>query len=92
MIRPAETAFDAVGGVLAEQFKRPIDVIKAVPPFLLVLLAFAIALLALAATPRQASPSARLQALLAYRRGLIALAGATILIGVAITYAVSQSS
>ncbi len=87
-----ESPFARIGGVLAEQFKRPIDVIKAVPPFLLVLLAFAIALLALAATPRQASPSARLQALLAYRRGLIALAGATILIGVAITYAVSQSS
>ena len=86
-----ESRLSRIGGVLAEQFKGPINAVKAVPPFLLVVLAFAIALLGLAATPRQASPSARLQALLAYRRGLVALAGTTILIGVVITYAVSQS-
>jgi hypothetical protein len=77
-----------IGGVLAAQFKRSIDAVKAVPPFLFAVLALAIALLALAATPRQTSPSARLEVLLAYRRGLIAIAGTTIFLGVAITYAV----
>lgn len=84
-----ESSFARIGGVLAEQFKKPIDAVKAVPPFLFAVLAFAIALLALAATPRKTSPSARLEVLLAYRRGLITLAGTTIFLGVAITYAVS---
>jgi hypothetical protein len=83
-----EPSFARIGGVLAEQFKKSIDAVKAVPPFLFAVLAFAIALLALAATPRRTSPSARLEVLLAYRRGLIALAGTTIFLGVAITYAV----
>jgi hypothetical protein len=78
-----------IGGVLAEQFHKSIDAVKAVPPFLFFVLALAIALLALAATPRKTSPSARLEVLLAYRRGLIAIAGTTMFLGVVITYAVS---
>lgn len=84
-----KASFPRIRGVLAEQFRRSIDAVKAVPPFLFFALALAIVLLALAATPRKTSPSARLEVLLAYRRGLIAIAGTTMFIGVVITYAVS---
>ncbi len=86
--RKLSLSLPRIGGVLAAQFHKSIDAVKAVPPFLFLVLALAIALLALAATPRKTSPSARLEVLLAYRRGLIAIAGTTMFLGVVVTYAV----
>jgi hypothetical protein len=85
---PAKSRVSRVGGVMGEQFTRAADLVREVPPFLFPLLAFAIALLALAAIPRRVAPTLRLQALLAYHREWVVLAGTIILISVAVTYAI----
>jgi hypothetical protein len=89
--RPApksESIFTRAAGVLGAQFTRAVELVQAVPPFLFVILALAIALLALAATPLRATPSLRLRKLLAYHRELVALAGTVAVIAVTITYVI----
>jgi hypothetical protein len=89
--RPApksETVFTRAAGVLGAQFTKAVELVQAVPPFLFVILALAIALLALAATPLRATPSLRLRKLLAYHRELVALAGTVAVIAVTITYVI----
>jgi hypothetical protein len=80
--------FTRAVGVLGARFTRAVELVQAVPPFLFVILALAIALLALAATPLRATPSLRLRKLLAYHRELVALAGTVAVIGVTITYVI----
>jgi hypothetical protein len=84
----SESIFDRAVGVLGAQFTRAVELVQAVPPFLFVILALAIALLTLAATPLRATPSLRLRKLLAYHRELVALAGTIAVIGVTITYVI----
>jgi hypothetical protein len=83
-----KSAFTRARGTLGVQFTRAAEVVREVPPFLFVILGVAIVLLGLATIPRQMAPTLRLQALLAYNRHLVALAGTITLIGVAITWAV----
>jgi hypothetical protein len=84
----SESTLARVGGVLGVQFTKAVELAQAVPPFLFILLGLAIALLGLAAIPRQAAPNLRIEALLAYHRELIALGGTITLIGAALTYVV----
>ena len=75
--------------VLGERFTRVTDAVKAIHPVFFVLLGVAIALLALAAIPARLMPNARAAALLAYRRGAVAFAGAAALVTVMFAYAVA---
>ncbi|MBA2569234.1 MAG: hypothetical protein H0V11_07800 [Actinobacteria bacterium] len=86
--RNSESTFARAGGVLGAQFSKAAEVVRAVPLFLFVVLALAIVLLGLAVLPSRAASNLRLQALLAYHRELVALAGTITLIGVAITYVI----
>ena len=74
-------------GALGVQFTLAADV-KKVSPLLFVLLGIAIGLLAAAAMPLRFVPSARMAAVLAYRRTNMAMAGAITLASVAAVYAV----
>ena len=85
--RPKST-FTRARDVLGTQFTRAADLVREVPPFLFPVLAFAILLLGLATVPRRIAPTLRLQALLAYHREWVVLAGTITLISVAVTYAV----
>ena len=76
-------------GVLGVSFTRAADAVKEVPPLLFVLLGIAIGLLAAAALPLRFVPSARLAAALAYRRTVVAMAGAVMLGSVAVVYALA---
>lgn len=76
-------------GVLGVRFTRAADAVKEVPAFLVVLLGIAIGLLAVAAMPHRFVPSARIAAVLAYRRTFVALAGAITLASVAVVYALA---
>jgi hypothetical protein len=76
-------------GVLGVSFTRTADAVKEVPPVLFVLLGIAIGLLAAAGMPLRFVPSARLAAALAYRRTLVAMAGAVTLASVAVVYALA---
>jgi hypothetical protein len=69
------TPLRRVSDVLAAKFTMVVDAARDVPPFLYAALVLAIALLALAVFPRHALPGLRAQALLAYNRKVIALAG-----------------
>jgi hypothetical protein len=84
----SESTLARAGGVLGVQFTKAVELAQKVPPFVFILLGLAIALLGLAAIPRQAAPNLRVQALLAYHRELIALGGTITLIGAALTYVV----
>ena len=75
-------------GVLGVSFTRAADAVKEVPALLFVLLGIAIGLLAAAAMPLRFVPSARLAAVLAYRRTVVAMAGAVTLASVAVAAAV----
>lgn len=74
-------------GVLGVSFTRAADAVREVPPLLYLLLGIAIGLLAAAAMPIRFVPSARLAALLAYRRTVVAMAGAITLVSVAVAAA-----
>jgi hypothetical protein len=76
-------------GVLGVQFIRAADVVKRIHPLLYVLLGLAIALLALAALPLRFVPNAHLAAVLAYRRSIVATAGAAALVAVSVFYALA---
>lgn len=76
-------------GVLGVRFSRAADAVSEVHPLLFVILGLAIMLLALAALPLRWVPNARVAAVLAYRRSLVALAGATALVAVAVAYALA---
>jgi hypothetical protein len=76
-------------GVLGVRFTRAADAVKEVPAFLFVLLGIAIGLLAAAAMPLRFVPSARMAAVLAYRRTFVAMAGAITLGSVAVVYALA---
>lgn len=75
------------GGVLGARFDEATDAVKKVHPLVFVLLGLAIALLAVAALPMRFVPNARIAALLAYRRLVVAIAGALALVMVAAFYA-----
>ena len=75
-------------GVMGVRFTRTADAVKKVPALLFVLLGIAIGLLAAAATPIRFVPSARMAAVLAYRRTSVAMAGAVTLASVAVVFAV----
>lgn len=75
-------------GVLGVRFTRVADAVMEVPAVLFVLLGIAIGLLAAAATPIRFVPTARLAAVLAYRRSVVAMAGGITLASVAAVYAV----
>jgi len=78
------------GGVLGTRFtKRAVDAVKSIPLWLFALLGLAIALLAIAALPLRATPNGRAAAVLAHRRGMIALAGASALAAFTVAYALS---
>jgi hypothetical protein len=73
--------------VLGARFtRRAVDAVTSIPLWLYVLLALAIALLAVAALPLRATPNGRAAVLLAHRRGMIALAGAAVLVAVTVSY------
>jgi hypothetical protein len=74
--------------VLGARFTRAADAVKGVPALLYLLLGVAIGLLAAAAMPLRFVPSARMTAVLAYRRTFVAMAGAVTLASVAVVYAV----
>jgi hypothetical protein len=74
-------------GILGVRFTKAVDAVKAIPLWLFVLLGLAIALLAVAALPLRATPNGRVAVVLAHRRGLIALAGAAMLVAVTVAYA-----
>jgi hypothetical protein len=74
-------------GALGVQFRRAADAVERIHPLLFVLLGIAITLLGLASTPAHLVPSARVAAVLAYRRNEVALAGTAALISVAVAYA-----
>jgi hypothetical protein len=76
-------------GVLGVRFTRAADAVKDVPAILYLLLGIAIGLLAAAAMPIRFVPSARLAAVLAYRRTVVAMAGAVTLASVAVVYALA---
>jgi hypothetical protein len=76
-------------GVLGVRFTRAADAVKEVPALLYLLLGIAIGLLAAAAMPIRFVPSARLAAVLAYRRTVVAMAGAVTLASVAVVYALA---
>ncbi len=76
-------------GVLGVSFTRAADTVKEVPAVLFVLLGIAIGLLVAAAMPLRYVPSARLAAALAYRRTVVAMAGAVTLASVAVAYALA---
>ena len=77
-------------GVLGTRFtKQAVDAVKRIPLWLFVLLGLAIALLAVAALPLRVAPNGRTAAVLAHRRGLIALVGAAMLVAVTVAYALS---
>ena len=76
-------------GVLGQRFTRAADVVKEMPALLFVLLGIAIGLLAAAAMPIRYVPTARMAALLAYRRTFVAMAGAATLASVAVVYALA---
>ncbi len=76
-------------GVLGVRFTRAAEAVKDVPPVLFVLLGIAIGLLAAAAMPLRFVPSARMAAVLAYRRTFVAMAGAVTLASVAVVYALA---
>jgi hypothetical protein len=78
-------------GVLGVSFTRATDAVKEVPPVLFVLLGIAIGLLAAGAMPLRFVPSARLAAVLAYRRTVVAMAGAITLASVVVAVAVVYS-
>jgi hypothetical protein len=74
-------------GVLGTRFaQEAVDAVTSIPPWLYALLGLAIALLAVAALPLRATPGPRTAVLLADRRALIALAGATVLTAATIAY------
>ena len=75
--------------VLGARFTRAADAVKKVPPLLYLLLGIAIGLLVAAAVPLRFVPSDRLAAALAYRRTLVAMAGAVVLASVAVVYALA---
>jgi hypothetical protein len=75
-------------GVLGARFTRnAVNAIESIPTWLFVLLGLAIALLAVAALPLWVAPNGRTAAVLAHRRGLIALAGAAALVAVTVSFA-----
>ena len=76
-------------GVLGVRFTRVADAVKEVPALVYLMLGIAIGLLAAAAMPIRFVPSARLAAALAYRRTLVAMAGAVTLASVAVVYALA---
>jgi hypothetical protein len=61
--------------------------VASIPLWFLAVLGLAIALLAVAALPLRATPSPKAAAILAQRRGVIAIAGAATLAVVTIAYA-----
>jgi len=74
-------------GVLGTRFtRRALETVSRVPPWLYGLLLVAIGLLAVGALPIRAAPSNRATAILARRRGTIALAGAAVLVGTMVAY------
>ena len=75
-------------GVLGVRFNRAANAIMEVPAVLFVLLGIAIGLLAAAAMPIRFVPSARMAAVLAYRRTFVALTGAAALASVAVAVVV----
>jgi hypothetical protein len=75
-------------GVLGARFSRAADAVKEVPAILFVLLGIAIGLLTVAAMPLRLIPTARMAAILAYRRTSVALAGAVALTSVLASVAV----
>lgn len=77
---------DSAGAVLGARFDRAEDAVKAIHPLIWIGLGMAIALLALAAAPVEAVRSARVAALLAYRRTEVACAGAATLVLVTLAY------
>lgn len=76
-------------GVLGVRFTRAAEAVKEIPRPLFAILGLAILLLALAALPLRWVPNARVAAVLAYRRSLVALAGAITLVAVAVAYALA---
>ncbi len=76
-------------GVLGVRFTRAADAVSEVPAILYLLLGIAIGLLLAAAMPLRFVPSARLAAVLAYRRTFVAMAGAVALASVAVVYALA---
>jgi hypothetical protein len=74
---------------LGVRFTRAADAVKEVPALLYLLLGIAIGLLAAAAMPIRFVPSARMAAVLAYRRTFVAMAGAVTLASVAVVYALA---
>jgi hypothetical protein len=75
-------------GVLGTRFTRKaVEVVKEIPLWLFVLLGLAIALLAVAALPLRVAPNGRAAAVIAHRRGVVALAGGVALVAVAVAYA-----
>jgi hypothetical protein len=76
-------------GALRARFAREAaDQVASIPLLFLVVLGLAIALLAVAALPLHATPSPKVAAILAQRRGVIAIAGAATLAAGAATLAV----
>jgi hypothetical protein len=65
-----------------------IDAVKDISPYLFIVLALAIVLLALASVPLRVTPNGRSAAVLVHHRGMLALAGATALAAVMVAYAV----
>lgn len=73
-------------GVLGAKFTRAVDAVRSIPLWLFVLLGLAIALLAVAALPLRATPTRRGASALAHHRGIVALAGAAMLLAVTLAY------
>ena len=73
-------------GVLGTRFTKIVKAVKSIPPVLFLLLAFAIALLALASLPMRVMPNSRTAALLAQNRAIFAGAGAIALAATMVSY------
>lgn len=84
-----DEAGSSPSGVLGTRFTKAADTVKELHPLLFFLLGVAVALLGIAALPARAAPNARFARLLAYRRGTIALAGATTLVVAMVFYVLS---
>jgi hypothetical protein len=88
-IRVGRSRGKTPAAVLGVRFTRAADAVKEVPALLYLLLGIAIGLLAAAAMPLRFVPSARMAAVLAYRRTFVAMAGAITLASVAVVYALA---
>ena len=72
--------------MLGARFTKVVKAVRRIPPTLFVLLAFAIALLALASLPARAIPNGRTAAVLAQNRFIFVTAGAVGLAATVIAY------